>query len=132
MDLGTVKTKLQGALGEVISTFRGKHNHRPVSLGEVVFQVKRVIKNGSKRPCALPEPLYSLLDMARDLRTVWHNCCIYNAEGSAIVRMARCANQSHPWRVAPSKLLGSEDTVLVVHFFVMCSCCRTTFSPTSW
>ena len=31
---------------------------------------------------------YSIVDFVKDVRTIWHNCIIYNAQGSAIVRQA--------------------------------------------
>jgi hypothetical protein len=34
-------------------------------------------------------PYYTVLQFIKDVRTVWHNCIIFNAEGSAIVRMAK-------------------------------------------
>lgn len=34
-------------------------------------------------------PAYTALQFVKDVRTVWHNCIIFNAEGSAIARMAK-------------------------------------------
>lgn len=75
MDLGSVRTRLNQSLN--------------------------LMKKASKTVV----PSYTVVELVKDVRTVWHNCIIFNAEGSAIVRMAKHLSKVFPFSSQPLFLI---------------------------
>lgn len=97
MDLGTVRESLDAALHDV-----GKDPKRK----------ERAVELRAKQKVA-----YGIVDFAKDTRTVFHNCRIYNAEESAIVRMA-----THLSKVTCNTVCSHRSALCVLSVqFIRCS-----------
>jgi len=91
MDLGTAKKRFAAAANKVKVALAKSSSSSSSSGGGGSKRKKTasVRAPSSSDGAAAPTAGGVVATLVEDVRTVWHNCAVYNAEGSAIVRMAK-------------------------------------------
>ena len=76
---------------------------RRIDLGSIKVAVAGSNRQRAQLAAQGGHPDYNAISFIKDVNLVWANCAIYNAAGSAIVRMSGASAVTYPYRPAPNR-----------------------------